>query len=237
VRHHNIPIQTAKDHGIPNLIKKNASTGNLIERGSGIHSFSGSGNHAGHGSNTGSKKKSNIRSLNVTSEVDEGFNGHKGMAKSVHYNEKGIMSNSEGFGKSLRDTMNNARREDIPKFGNLDIDLGSQKGNMGSLANLTSESSNMTQTLKFAARTRQGLSTNMMKKKNQDAYFTRPNFLGNSNLHVFCVCDGHGVYGDKISQFVTTNLPIFLEESLKKNLTNMDQQSTLKKGKQHPIEE
>jgi hypothetical protein len=232
-----MPIQPAKDHGIPNLIKKNASTGNLIERGSGIHSFSGSGNHAGHGSNTGSKKKSNIRSLNVTSEVDEGFNGHKGMAKSVHYNDKGIMSNSEGFGKSLRDSMNNARREDIPKFGNLDIDLGSQKGNMGSLANLTSESSNMTQTLKFAARTRQGFSTNMMKKKNQDAYFTRPNFLGNSNLHVFCVCDGHGVYGDKISQFVTRNLPTFLEESLKKNLTNMDQQSTLKSGQQQPIEE
>jgi hypothetical protein len=208
----------------------------LIERGSGIHSFSGSGNHAGHGSNTGFKKKSNIRSLNVTSEVDERLIGHKGMAKSVHYNDKGIMSNSEGFGKSLRDSMNNARREDIPKFGKLDINLGGQKGNMGSLANLTSESSNMTQTLKFAARTRQGFSTNM-KKKNQDAYFTRPNFLGNSNLHVFCVCDGHGVYGDKISQFVTRNLPTFLEESLKKNLTNMDQQSALKSGQQQPIEE
>lgn len=173
----------------------------------------------------------------MTSEVDDGFSGHKGLAKTVHYKDKGIMSDSGGFAKSLRDSMNNAAREDGSRFGKHDVDLGGHKSNIGSLANLTIESSNMTQTLKFAARTRQGFSTNMMKKKNQDAYFTRPNFLGNSNLHVFCVCDGHGVYGDKISQFVTRNLPTFLEESLKKNIMNTDQQSTIKSGQQQPIEE
>lgn len=96
-------------------------------------------------------------------------------------------------------------------------------------------------TLTYACRTRQGFSTNVMKKKNQDGYFNQQNFLGNENLHCFCVCDGHGVYGDRVSKFVTSNLPFFIEESLKKNIpglshaTSDPSKNSLKS--QQPIEE
>jgi hypothetical protein len=37
-------IERDKEHGIRSMIKKNASTGNLIERGSGVGGFSAAGN-------------------------------------------------------------------------------------------------------------------------------------------------------------------------------------------------
>lgn len=63
--------------------------------------------------------------------------------------------------------------------------------------------------LQFAVRTRAGFSPNMVKKPNQDSFFTRTKFLGDDNIHLFGVCDGHGVYGQNISQFVRDHLPVF----------------------------
>ena len=45
------------------------------------------------------------------------------------------------------------------------------------------------------------------------------------------------MYGDRISKFVTQNLPFFLEESLKKNLISLDANTQKIQQLQQPIEE
>lgn len=42
-----------------------------------------------------------------------------------------------------------------------------------------------------------------------------PNILGNLGLHFFSVCDGHGVNGHHVSQFIKEEMPRRLEQIFK----------------------
>jgi serine/threonine protein phosphatase PrpC len=37
-------------------------------------------------------------------------------------------------------------------------------------------------------------------------------------LHFFAVCDGHGVHGEKCSEFTKLKLPKYIEQSSEKNI-------------------
>jgi serine/threonine protein phosphatase PrpC len=37
-------------------------------------------------------------------------------------------------------------------------------------------------------------------------------------LHFFAVCDGHGVHGEKCSEFAKLKLPKYIEQSSEKNI-------------------
>ncbi len=57
------------------------------------------------------------------------------------------------------------------------------------------------------------------KENNQDSYFIYPNFSGNKDYYYFSVCDGHGVEGHFISNFIKETLPKDLSQNLlKKNI-------------------
>ncbi|ETO13752.1 hypothetical protein RFI_23618 [Reticulomyxa filosa] len=45
------------------------------------------------------------------------------------------------------------------------------------------------------------------KKVNQDIYFCHYKFGPNKDCHLFGVCDGHGEYGHRVSQYVAKKLP------------------------------
>lgn len=66
----------------------------------------------------------------------------------------------------------------------------------------------------YAVRTRKGFSPNSLEKPNQDSYAVKINFLDRDNYHFFCVCDGHGVNGHLVSQFVCKDLEHQLQKKI-----------------------
>ncbi|CAD8109552.1 unnamed protein product [Paramecium primaurelia] len=64
--------------------------------------------------------------------------------------------------------------------------------------------------LKFAVRTRQGMQIGNPNKQNQDSFIVFPNIGDKSYMHFFFVCDGHGIYGHHISNFLKQQFPIYI---------------------------
>ena len=53
------------------------------------------------------------------------------------------------------------------------------------------------------------------KENNQDNYFIQKNFAGHKDYIYMSVCDGHGINGHHVSNFIKTILPIDMSENLK----------------------
>ena len=53
------------------------------------------------------------------------------------------------------------------------------------------------------------------KENNQDNFFVYKNFAGKNEYIYMSVCDGHGIEGHNVSEFITKTLPIDLSEKLK----------------------
>ena len=70
---------------------------------------------------------------------------------------------------------------------------------------------------KFAFATSVGHQPGNPYKQNQDAYVLVPNMLGQLGLHFFSVCDGHGLNGHHVSQYIKEALPATLEKMLEKD--------------------
>lgn len=68
--------------------------------------------------------------------------------------------------------------------------------------------------LVYSCRTRKGFSPNSLEKPNQDSFFAKVNFMERPNYHLFGVCDGHGVHGHLVSQYVTKHLQIQLAKKI-----------------------
>ena len=64
---------------------------------------------------------------------------------------------------------------------------------------------------------------------------TNPYFGGFKYMHFFCVCDGHGHYGDKVSGFLSLKLPLYLETHIKFVLNNYTEMIK-KNAKNVPLE-
>lgn len=60
---------------------------------------------------------------------------------------------------------------------------------------------------KFAFATSVGHQPGNPYKQNQDSYILVPNMLGQLGLHLFSVCDGHGLNGHHVSQYIKERLP------------------------------
>lgn len=55
---------------------------------------------------------------------------------------------------------------------------------------------------KFSFATKGGSSVNNPYKQNQDSFITNPHMLRLPHCHLFAVCDGHGINGHKVSNFL-----------------------------------
>lgn len=60
---------------------------------------------------------------------------------------------------------------------------------------------------KFAYATSVGHQPGNPHKQNQDSYILVPNMLNQLGLHFFSVCDGHGMHGHHVSQYLKDKLP------------------------------
>lgn len=65
--------------------------------------------------------------------------------------------------------------------------------------------------LTYAVKTRQGFIPGQ-QKTNQDSFIIHKDFSGIKNLWMMGVCDGHGLQGHLVSNFVKINLPKILNE-------------------------
>ena len=70
---------------------------------------------------------------------------------------------------------------------------------------------NKSPVIAFAVKTRQGFIPGQ-KKTNQDSYIIHKDFSGINNLWMLGVCDGHGLQGHLVSNFVKITLPKILNE-------------------------
>lgn len=55
---------------------------------------------------------------------------------------------------------------------------------------------------KFAFATSVGHQPGNPNKQNQDSYIIQPNMKGHLGLHLFSVCDGHGLNGHIVSKYI-----------------------------------
>ena len=53
------------------------------------------------------------------------------------------------------------------------------------------------------------------KDNNQDSYFIQKNFAGHKDYIYMSICDGHGINGHHVSNYIKTILPIDMSENLK----------------------
>ena len=92
-----------------------------------------------------------------------------------------------------------------------------------SIDNKYSAHSIVNQVTKYSYATKKGISMKKnippKSKENQDSYISAARFNNLMHTHFFGVCDGHGVNGKFVSNYVKKKLPQFLkEEFMKTNL-------------------
>ena len=72
--------------------------------------------------------------------------------------------------------------------------------------------------MKINSCTLAGYSAPGIQKINQDNFFIKKNFLNESEQFFIGICDGHGIQGHLISEFVSNNLPNYLNEITDKSI-------------------
>lgn len=72
--------------------------------------------------------------------------------------------------------------------------------------------------LKIDSCTIPGYSVNGVKQKNQDSFFLKKNFLSVNEQFLIGICDGHGLFGDLVSQYISETLPSYIKNISKEEL-------------------
>ena len=67
---------------------------------------------------------------------------------------------------------------------------------------------------RYSYRTRQGVQITNPNKTNQDSLVIKTN-LGDKNINLYAVADGHGAFGHHVSQYLVKNVSKLLENQLK----------------------
>ena len=73
--------------------------------------------------------------------------------------------------------------------------------------------------LKIDSCTIPGYTVNGIKQKNQDSFFLKKNFLSVNEQFLIGICDGHGLFGDLVSQYISETLPLYIKNTTKEELT------------------
>ena len=110
------------------------------------------------------------------------LNGGEGGAKGFEHDGRGRTNSTSSIGKYSDTHMSSVR------------DM-----NVGSIAS-------------FAAETKPGKNQMTACKINQDSYWCEPNFAGDTTKFYFGVCDGHGMFGERVSERVKIQMPTLLRE-------------------------
>ena len=72
--------------------------------------------------------------------------------------------------------------------------------------------------LKIDSCTIPGYTINGIKQKNLDSFFLKKNFLNKEENFLIGICDGHGLYGDLISKYISSNLYTYIKNISSQNI-------------------
>ena len=87
--------------------------------------------------------------------------------------------------------------------------------------NINNNNNILKRIMKIDSRTIAGFSSPQDQKINQDNFFIEKDYLGQSEHFFLGVCDGHGINGHLISEYISNYLPDFITDSSDpKNITN-----------------
>ena len=79
---------------------------------------------------------------------------------------------------------------------------------------------NLKKIMKIDSCTSAGYSSPGIKKKNQDSFFIEKDFLDSREHFFLGVCDGHGIHGDLISEYISSTLPCKIESVSPSSITS-----------------
>ena len=121
---------------------------------------------------------------------------------------------------SLNRNKKNYKTKSITNLSNFNLYPNKSKDYL--IINKTKKPENKTKIfkkiLKIDSCTIPGYSSTGIKQKNLDSFFLKKNFLEKDENFLIGICDGHGMYGDLISKYISQNLSLFLEDDSEENI-------------------
>ena len=118
---------------------------------------------------------------------------------------------------NLNKKRKNYKTKSITNISNIDSILNRSKDSLPKKAQNNTNKIKK-KILKIDSCTIPGYSMTGIKQKNLDSFFLQKNFLNKEEHFLIGICDGHGIYGDLISQYISQNLPSFLQNISEDNL-------------------
>ena len=112
------------------------------------------------------------------------------------------------------------KKKSIANLSNPNPDFYNNKSRDYSLLNKNTQTTEKItkKILKIDSCTIPGYSANGIKQKNLDSFFLEKNYLDKEENFLIGICDGHGIYGDLISQYISQKLPCVLKNISKENI-------------------
>ena len=121
---------------------------------------------------------------------------------------------------SLNKNKRKQKTKSITSLTNINLYLNKSKDTIFTkkAKNKENHSKILKKILKIDSCTIPGYSLNGIKQKNLDAFFLKKNFLDKEENFFIGICDGHGIYGDLVSKYISQNLPLFIKNTSKENI-------------------
>ena len=160
------------------------------------------------------------QNININSNYDKNYDIHS------------ILQNKENNNKSNLNNRNDSNKKEDKKNnqrslsqGPIDLLKKTEKNSYqdeipNTIKQKDSKNKKIIKKIKeFLPYTHVGFDGEEPKENNQDNYFIYKNFAGNKNYIYMSVCDGHGIEGHFVSEFIKEILPYDMSENLK--MTNI----------------
>jgi serine/threonine protein phosphatase PrpC len=156
--------------------------------------------------NNGKAKGINIMSkINNNKNINNKYNNNKcGLKKYLTYYPRK---------KSTIGKANHNKKQSISIIGQLNTQLLKDSMIMGKIQIKK-------RVMKINSCTLAGYTSPGLQKINQDNYFIKKDFLNEPEQFFIGICDGHGIHGHLISEYVSKNLPHYLNELTDESIKN-----------------
>ena len=141
---------------------------------------------------------------------------------SINNNKNNIEADILNFNEFLLNSNSPIKKTNSINIYKNNIVSNNNKNNLiSSNFNIKNNNNIIKRIMKIDSRTIAGFSSPQDQKINQDNFFIEKDFLGQSEHFFLGVCDGHGINGHLISEYISNYLPDFITDSSDpSNITN-----------------
>ena len=179
-------------------------------------------------------KRFNLSQYEKMSKNDYEYNNklntieHPGNSQKIKDYFSYINANSNLITNNFNKSKKKYKNKSISDISNIDMNtLNKSKDSVLSQKNISiieseKESKNkvIKKILKIDSCTIPGYTLSGVKQKNQDSFFLKKNFLSKDEQFFIGICDGHGLFGDLVSQYISETLPLHVKNTSDEELIN-----------------